>query len=413
MPPLGRPRSSRRDRRAKHPMQTHDKPQGKRSRRQGLLVSVALILLALSAASLVPIVSGRTSPPSYGRAAALRAFEEAEKRAARRWAPREHAAAKKALDQGLFEYRRQAGRFLPLRNFETARLILTQAEQRAWEAARAAVSARRTAKESAQAQLHEAEELVTIGRDFGILVPLTTYERTLLARAQLALYEAKQRILDGSFAAGETLAMEAESLATRIGTVCSERAGRYADSALIARWRHMVEETVAWSRRTGQPAIVVSKAAHSLTLYRAGVPKRSYRADIGRNSIAAKTAAGDLATPEGKYKIVAKKDVGQSRYHRALLLDYPTAADLEIFRKLRRSGQIRAREPGGQIEIHGEGGRQKDWTRGCVAIANAEMDDLFEQVGVGTPVVIVGSHGEGGPFAELVERFRAARGDVP
>ena len=339
----------------------------------------------------------------------MKAFAQAEKRGAARWAPREFAAAKKTLDQGLFEYRWQVSRFLPLRDFGTARLILTQAEQRSWEAARAAVAMRRSTKERAQDRLHHAEELVTIGRDFGILVPLSPYERTLLARAQLALNEAKQRITDGSYTTAEALATEAESLATRIGMACSDRAGRYADTGLVTRWRHMVDETVAWSRRTGQPAIVVSKAAHSLTLYRAGVAERRFRADIGSNTTADKTSAGDLATPEGKYKIVAKKDVGQSRYHRALLLDYPTAEDLEVFRKLRKAGRIRASQPGGQIEIHGEGGRQKDWTRGCVAIANAEMDDLFHQVTVGTPVVIVGSHGDGGPFVDLVERFRAAR----
>ena len=393
-------------------MRTFRRPHVPRSWRKILLWGLALLVVGLTAASLVPILSGRTSPPSYGRDAALRAYEQAEKRDARRWAPRELAAAKKTLDQGLFEYRRQASRFLPLRDFEEARLILSRAEQRAWEAARAAVATRRSQKDRAQEQLRQAEEMVLIGRDFGILVPLSPYERTLLARAQIALNEAKQRSHDGNYADARALAATAESLATRVGMASADRAGRYADTALVARWRRMVEETVAWSRRTGQPAIVVSKAAHSLTLYRGGVAKRKFHADIGRNTTADKTAAGDLATPEGKYKIVAKKDVGQSRYHRALLLDYPTAEDLEVFRKLRKAGHIRASEPGGQIEIHGEGGRQKDWTRGCVAIANTEMDDLFHQVGVGTPVVIVGSQGDGGPFVELVERFRAARNGV-
>ena len=383
-----------------------------RAKRNLLLAGAACLVVGLTAAALVPIFSGRTSPPDFARESARKAYEQAERKGAGRWAPRQLAAAQKTLSLGLFEYRRQSARFLPLRDFEVARMILAQAEQRSWEAARAAVMRQRSAQERALVQVEAATELVAIGREFGMLMPLSLYERNLLARAQLRLQEAKHRLRGGLFARAEALATEAESVASRVGEACSERAGRYADSHLVTRWRRMVDETVAWSRRTGGTAIVVSKAAHSLTLYRGGMPDRSYRADIGSNSIADKTASGDLATPEGKYRIVAKKDVGQSRYHRALLLDYPTAEDLAVFRRLRRSGKIRASAPGGQIEIHGEGGLQKDWTRGCVAIANPEMDELFRAVSIGTPVVIVGSHGDGGPFVELVERYRAAKSEA-
>ena len=55
---------------------------------------------------------------------------------------------------------------------------------------------------------------------------------------------------------------------------------------------------------------------------------------------------------------------------------------------------------GGLIEIHGEGGRGRDWTRGCVALANPDIDDLFRHVEVGTPVTIVGSD-EPGALAAL------------
>ena len=65
---------------------------------------------------------------------------------------------------------------------------------------------------------------------------------------------------------------------------------------------------------------------------------------------------------------------------------------------------------GGLIEIHGEGGRGKDWTNGCVALVNEEMDDLFSKVDVGTPVTIVGADGNGGTFTKLVSIHRAAPG---
>ena len=64
---------------------------------------------------------------------------------------------------------------------------------------------------------------------------------------------------------------------------------------------------------------------------------------------------------------------------------------------------------GGLIEIHGGGGRQRDWTDGCVAVTNPEMDDLFRRVSVGTPVTIVGSDTYG-PIAEFADRHRRDAG---
>ena len=112
--------------------------------------------------------------------------------------------------------------------------------------------------------------------------------------------------------------------------------------------------------------------------------------DLGFNWIADKSRAGDGATPEGRYRIVSRTTA--SAYYRALLLDYPNADDRAEFARARRSGDVpRSAGIGGLIEIHGEGGRGRDWTKGCVALANPDMADLFARVSVGTPVTIVGS----------------------
>jgi hypothetical protein len=65
---------------------------------------------------------------------------------------------------------------------------------------------------------------------------------------------------------------------------------------------------------------------------------------------------------------------------------------------------------GGLIEIHGEGGRNRDWTSGCVALANGDMDRVFDRAGIGTPVTIVGSN-EYGAIAEFADRGRAGGAD--
>ena len=101
---------------------------------------------------------------------------------------------------------------------------------------------------------------------------------------------------------------------------------------------------------------------------------------------------GDLSTPEGRYHVLRKRGPGQTIYYRALELDYPNADDRRRFAEARRTGTLPTdARIGGLIEIHGEGGRGADWTRGCIALTNADMDRLFAAVPAGAPVTIVGA----------------------
>jgi murein L,D-transpeptidase YafK len=124
-------------------------------------------------------------------------------------------------------------------------------------------------------------------------------------------------------------------------------------------------------------------------LLSAGRIIKSYSCDLGFNSGHDKNKKGDGATPEGMYRITKVMNV--SKYYKALKLNYPNQADREKFRMNKRAGLIAANASiGGLIEIHGSGGTARDWTDGCVAISNGDMDDLIKKVGVGTPVTIVG-----------------------
>ena len=75
------------------------------------------------------------------------------------------------------------------------------------------------------------------------------------------------------------------------------------------------------------------------------------------------------------------------------MLDYPNAEDRARYELGRRTGQVPLRAGiGSLIEIHGEGGQGRDWTNGCVALSNRDMDKVFARARVGTPVTIVGTH---------------------
>ncbi|MBE3139905.1 MAG: L,D-transpeptidase family protein, partial [Thermoplasmata archaeon] len=79
-------------------------------------------------------------------------------------------------------------------------------------------------------------------------------------------------------------------------------------------------------------------------------------------------------------------------YYKALLLDYPNDEDKKRFKSEIKHGSLPASAKiGDLIEIHGNGGKGVDWTEGCIALTDKEMDVVFRIVKAGTPVTIVGS----------------------
>lgn len=163
---------------------------------------------------------------------------------------------------------------------------------------------------------------------------------------------------------------------------------RYADRNQIARWKSQVDQALAESRREGRDVIVVSKIDRQLTLYRKGCRVRDFNAGFGFNFLADKLYSGDKATPEGEYKIIKKLD--NSRYYKALLIDYPNQEDRQRFDLAKRRKLIpRNVGIGNLIEIHGGG--DNSMTNGCISLQDHHISDLFNQVNVGTPVVIVGT----------------------
>lgn len=168
---------------------------------------------------------------------------------------------------------------------------------------------------------------------------------------------------------------------------------RFRDPKSLATWRRLVEETIAQSRASGASAIVVDKLKRRLHLYVGGRRAASYEAELGTKGLRRKLHSGDQATPEGRYKVSQLKGHGRTKYHRALLIDYPNSEDRARYARGKRSGQVPVRAGiGSLIEIHGGGGQGRDWTDGCVALTDADMAELFARVRVGTPVTIVGTH---------------------
>jgi lipoprotein-anchoring transpeptidase ErfK/SrfK len=134
--------------------------------------------------------------------------------------------------------------------------------------------------------------------------------------------------------------------------------------------------------------LIVIKHLHELALLRAGHVIARFSVRLGHNPVGAKIRQGDGRTPEGSYMISGRDP--ESLFTLALHISYPNAEDRARARRLHV-------DPGGAIEIHGQpfipdafsASRLKtDWTAGCIALSNADMERVWDQVEDGTPIDI-------------------------
>jgi murein L,D-transpeptidase YafK len=104
---------------------------------------------------------------------------------------------------------------------------------------------------------------------------------------------------------------------------------------------------------------------------------------LGGNPIGPKQFEGDQKTPEGAYLIDRQNP--NSNYHLSIGISYPNQRDVEF-------AESQGKNPGGDIFIHGRArknkGRGKDWTAGCIAVKDGEMEEIYSMVRVGTPIYI-------------------------
>jgi len=127
-------------------------------------------------------------------------------------------------------------------------------------------------------------------------------------------------------------------------------------------------------------SIVVWKSRRIMQVYQGNKLLKTYAISLGKRPIGPKVQEGDLRTPEGIYAINGRNP--QSRFYRNLGISYPNQSDSENAAKL-------GKPPGGDIKIHGlRNGRGyrgklhllKDWTAGCIAVTNRQMDEIYQTV---------------------------------
>ncbi|MHB8079527.1 MAG: L,D-transpeptidase family protein [Candidatus Krumholzibacteriia bacterium] len=333
---------------------------------------------------LLSFLAGCQEPPVGALQTAKLALDTAQRAGGIIYAEPAYRAAETLQRAGMLEVARQKGRLAPFRDYTLGTTLLGLAVDQA-----------NRAGQHARDRTHSLERLAS--GDIGALESqLSAYRQSLdssltlfhveryYSDATMALQTARRLFTKGEFAAARRETARGRGFLRRMARALAE--SDTAEAPFLAMWRRWIDETVSGSRASGGHAVIVDKGRHRAYLLRSGRIVETYRCDLGYNSARQKMYAGDGATPEGKYHV--SNVITRSRYFKALRIDYPNADDLRRHADARRRKQVRG-SVGGLIEIHGEGGRNEDWTMGCVALSNHDMEDLMRKVGVGTPVTIV------------------------
>lgn len=339
----------------------------------------------------VALLIGCGQPPLGQMEAARTAMKRAARAGGVMRAPAVCTAAQAAMALAEAEIRVQMKRSSWSRDYEEATLLADRALEAGRSCAahaQAALDYRRGRAEQALSGLQDSIARTTV---LSRHVPDGEGIKSRLLRAAINLGEARTSFGHGQYERTEEAAARGrEQIATAVSEIGTFIDAYRADPRRHT-WRRWIAETMKESKSRHRTVIIVDKLRRQLLVLRGEEELASYDVDLGLGGMESKTRAGDDFTPEGRYKITEVRNPGQTRYYRALMLDYPNADDVARFRALQKAGRVpRNVRIGSNIEIHGKGGRDQDWTQGCVALSNTDMDAIVGMVEVGTRVTIVG-----------------------
>ena len=381
---LSHPPGSLAIKKAGRPMRTR---RGRRRLRRFIAAVIALSFFILAVFGVLLLSSAR--PPLDVVNQCQYEISRARDVEAAKYAPEVLLAAESQYDLAINEWKYQNERIFFVRNYQKMISLAMSATLKAKEASEQALTVKDSLQSDLAAILKTVQHKVEHYEDYYAHLPLSGTTRQNFTSAKLRYLESKEAYERGDYKQVSLNLDIASQLITKSVSEAHNFLSNYFTD--LSKWRRWADETIDWSGKNNAYAILVDKFAHKLYVYYDGKLKREFNAELGPYWIGAKQYRGDKATPEGKYHVTKKKSHRETKYYKALLINYPNSEDLARYEANVKKGRIPRRGAGNLIEIHGDGGKGMNWTDGCVALTNNDMDRLFEMCGPGTPVTIVGS----------------------
>jgi len=348
-----------------------------------LLVSVAIVVISITRVII-------NEPPDIEINLSRKMLSEAKLVKSPMYSKEFFLMASQYYDSAMVEWSRQNERFILFRNYQSIGKLAKKSSEYSM-----------IAIDNANKNISKVEDLLEIRIDklgkrikdfeekFGSF-PINSMHRDEIVKSKLNYSEGVLAFKNKNYTLCKSKLYSVETTINKVFELYEEKLNSYLNKH--AKWVEMVEQTINYSKRNKSHVIVVDKLGRECAIYKDGKVVNKFTMELGANWIGDKKQQGDKSTPEGLYKIIDKKSNGETRFYRALLLDYPNDDDKKQFLENKKNGVVTANANiGNLIEIHGHGGKGIDWTDGCIALKDADMDVIFKLCPVGTKVTIVGS----------------------
>jgi len=349
----------------------------------GIGVTVVLVLLLIA-------FGLYRNPPSEMMRISRQALSQAREIEAPRYMPNLYREAESNWQKAVAEWKRENQKWFFNRGFKQTIIFTQTAIQQANLAQKRTKEVKDSLAVVLKVKLETLEQrIVLIKADLDRL-PIRDAWRKRFAAGELAILESRAAFMRKDYLKADAKLKEGESYIGQAGDKAKENLQNYL--TYLPKWRRWAAATIAWSQENSAVAIVIDKMGYECQVYSSGRFIAEYSIELGSNWLGHKLQRGDSSTPEGQYFIHKKKVRGQTKYYKALEINYPNQSDIQAFQRAKRNGSLPATARiGDLIEIHGDGGKGANWTAGCIALSNRDIDRLFDLVNIGTPVTIVGS----------------------
>jgi uncharacterized protein YpmB len=349
-----------------------------------------IIILLLAVCSIFLLIFFAPKPPVSEVESARISVSLASSSEAATYSRRLFNEATAFYDSAMIHWQKENKRFMLFRDFSRVREFAAGSEQKAREAVENSKISASILEVNIRGKIDSLNNLTVYFDRIFKAYPLPPEIWTRISKGKLLLRESEIAYSKGQYFLANRKIIDSEYLLTASYDVASQDLKEYFED--YSRWQKWVDKTIKESRQNKNCSLIIDKFSRKCFVYISGQKKYEYSVELGTNWVGHKKIMGDKATPEGMYCVTKKLGNNNTKYYKALLIDYPNASDKAEFKKeLARGTLPKNAKLGGMIEIHGNGGKGIDWTEGCVALSDSEMDVLFKLVKEGTPVTIVGS----------------------
>ncbi len=358
----------------------------KKVRNTLIIIPVLLFLLTAGFLFFYPV----PSPPVIAVSLARDSLSIALRNQADRYSPELYKLALESFDSVMSVWRKENKKFIYTRKFDLVEDYAKLAARISDLAYRNTITLKSEMKTGQAQTIDSLNKLVKNIYERYNNFPYSYEIHDRISRGKMLLKDAETAYAAGLYFEADTCLSESENLLLSSWEFADFNLREYFQS--FPQWEKWINRTIVASRKSGGYSIIIDKFSRKLILYHSGKKIKEFSAELGKNWVGNKRVKGDKATPEGMYKIVKKLDSSKTKYHKALLLNYPNNEDSARFKRDILNGSLPAdSDIGGLIEIHGNGGKGTDWTEGCIALTDKDIDAVFRYVRIGTPVTIVGS----------------------